>query len=609
MSDKSKKYTKYAIIAIIVVSFMFFGIYSTIMSRKSYVAKVDGTKISMQQFNNYLSKRRQQILMNVQDDPERQKQALTFIETSQFQNLALNEMVNEIIINKFLKSYNIHINPEIVAGYVKTMDVFQKDGKFDKAYFDQYLSYTGLNQHQFLKGQVPEIEQQIFGYLLSPMQVPQNTLAAEYTKALGMTRNVEVLTIKDPEPTIPSDDELQKFYETKKSQFIEKPKHYVKLLYIDDYIDKHSEIFQATPEAIEKYFNQNYSGKVVKMYFVEFDDESQANKVYEIAKKQGISLQSILETLLKKPINNVIKSGFISSDDIQEPEIISVAKEMKIGNVTPVIKVQKKFFIAQITDIQEERFVDVKHNEVIGEKISHERKCNNAGIYTAKLKEELQTGASFEAVALKYGLPISAKIMVNQETGQVADEQTNQPITINQKLLDHILDNTDTSYGYVININEKTCSYVVYKQERVTAERIKSLPEVRGEIIFMYNKEKILKQKLQVAESITGQVKSLKTSLSGYAIQGDFEQLTVTAKDVLGSKVLNHSVGDIFFDSTQDGKVYVMKIIAEKHFTESVNDEEVNNNSQNIANIYYNDFLQALIQDLQTKYKVERRTF
>ena len=140
----SKK-LKYAVIAVVVVSFMFFGIYSTIAARKSYVAKVDGIKITMQEFNRYASNRKQQIFSNVEGDVVRQKQAMEFIQSKQFEEFVLNEMINTLVISKFLKENGVDIKPQVIAGYVRNMATFQKEGKFDAVYFKQYLKYLNMN--------------------------------------------------------------------------------------------------------------------------------------------------------------------------------------------------------------------------------------------------------------------------------------------------------------------------------------------------------------------------------------------------------------------------------------------------------------------------------
>lgn len=179
----SKK-LKYAVIAVVVISFMFFGIYSTIASRKAFVAKVDGIKITTQEFNKYLSNRKQQIFQNVQGDEARYSQALAFVENPQFQQFVLNEMINTLVISKFLKENGIGINIETVAEHVKTLASFQKDGKFDADYFKQYLKYMGVSEYDFLKNLIPEFEQNIFGLLVAPLKIESDALATEYAKAL-----------------------------------------------------------------------------------------------------------------------------------------------------------------------------------------------------------------------------------------------------------------------------------------------------------------------------------------------------------------------------------------------------------------------------------------
>ncbi|MDA0617264.1 MAG: SurA N-terminal domain-containing protein, partial [Proteobacteria bacterium] len=550
--------------------------------------------------------RKQQIFSNVEGDVVRQKQAMEFIQSKQFEEFVLNEMINTLVISKFLKENGVDIKPQVIAGYVRNMATFQKEGKFDAVYFKQYLKYLNMNEYDFLKQQIPEIEQNVFGQLLSVLQIGEaGHLQEEYAKALKRERGIEVLTLNVPVIKKPTDDELNKFYQIHKEKFIEKPQHYVTVSYIDDYISKHTNVFHATPSMIANYYNDSYMGKVMKLYYVEIADEGKANIIHSITTKQGISLQSAVETMLKKPVHHIQSNGFASSNDIDDARIISAIRDLNIGNITPIIKIDSKLYIAQIIDIQEEEFLNRESSKAINNEIMHQRKCNNVKVYTEKLRQEFESGVSFDTVSLKYGLPISASIVVDENDGKVRNEQNGKPIIISQKLVEHVLSNNDTLYGNILNINEKTCSFVVYKQERITKERIKTLPEVRGEILQMYEAWKISQDTKATAENILQQVTSLKTDLSGYISYGAVLKRQVQLSDAIGSEVFAKSIGDVFIYNNGTN-LQIIRIMNEKHYDGNVTEQDIHNNAQNLQNAYYNSFLKELINKLYKEYKVKR---
>ena len=117
------------------------------------------------------------------------------IVNSQF---VLNEMVNTLVISKFLKENDLNVSVETIAQHIKTLATFQKDGKFDTEYFKQYLKYMGVSEYDFLKNLIPELEQNIFGILLAPLQIQGGILVEEYTKSLKRSREIDILTIAKP---------------------------------------------------------------------------------------------------------------------------------------------------------------------------------------------------------------------------------------------------------------------------------------------------------------------------------------------------------------------------------------------------------------------------
>ncbi len=597
------KSIKYAIIAVIIVSFLFFGIYGAIASRQSYVAKVDGTKITVQKFNRYATDRRQNILSNAKEDPTRQARAVAFVQSEQFTQLVLNEMINALVISKFLTDGNMPIDVEVVAEYIKTNSVFQKEGKFDDEYFKDYIKYYGKSEYDFLDSKIPQLEQDIFGYLLSPMQVQSEVLYEEYAKALKRVRDIKILTINTPEVQIPSDDILRKIYEQNKHKFIAKPQHYVTLSYVDEYIKSHTNIFNATPNMIAKYYNKEYMGRVVSFYYAKFTDESQAKKARLIVKKQGISLQSIIETMLKNPVHHIADSGKDISSQVNDSNVLSVVKDLSVGSVTDIVQIGEEFYLAQILNVHEEEFSH--ENIAIGNTIAEKRRCNNARIYVEKIKEELQAGVSFEGVVLKYGLPISQRAVINEGDRQVYDANTNKPLYANKSLVEHILNDDNASYGHVVNIDDESCSYVVYKKNKILNERFKTLPEVRGEVISIYQKDVQFQEMEKTAKYIVEQISLLNTELSEYKSYGKLHKEKVYVSGNSKSQIFQKPVGSALY-VVNNGIVDVITINNETQYGGNISKEDKKASSQSFREIYYKSFLGSMVADLYKNYNVEK---
>ena len=606
---KITKHIKYFVISIVILSFAFAGIYQTIATNQPYVAKIDGKKITVQEYNEYLSKRRTEILSNSMTEKDIYIQALSFVESEQFSKLALNEMVNRIVIHKFLTENNIYVNTEIVANYIKTLPVFQKNNKFDSEYLKQYLKYANISQYEFLQNQIPQVEQTLFQNLVSPTNIQSQTLAKKYAIALKKEKNIEILQIHSTNQPTFSQNDLKKVYEKNKNNFIEKPQHFVTISYIDDYINKNLNIFNSNSEAIINYYNEGFMGKVVDFYYTEFRDEKTAQTVQSIVQKQGISLRTLTDEIKKEKPASIIKNEELSSEKTEDTILLKAISKLSEGNVTNVIKKDKSYIVLQITKIHEEKFTHIANSQQ--NQVAQQRRCHNANIYIEKIKEELSSGPSFESVSLKYGFPISKEIKFDSSTGNVYDANTNIPVQINQTLKEHIMQNKDTQYGNVVIMDKTTCSYAIYQQNRIEPQRFKTLDEVRGEVIAIFTQEQQLAELENSAKTIIGQMKSLKTQLNSYSNQGIFFNATVSLENTPSQEIFNHKIGEVFYildnKTNSTPSVLIIKINSEKPFFGEISQEELENAKQFTSQSYNTAFVKTFMENLYKKYKVTTR--
>ena len=608
LNSKVLNYLKYTIIAVVVVSFVFFGIYEAILSSQPYVASIDGVKITTKEYSDYKNKRRTDIMAGAVANKQIYAQALEFVESAQFSKIILNEMINKVIIHKFLIENNIKVTHKIAAEYVKTLPPFQKDGKFNSEYFKQYLNYINITEYEFLNSQIPQIEQMLFDQFLSSTKINSSIFAQKYSLALKKERNIETLTIKsDKNFTIP-EEELKKIYEQNKDAFIQKPQHFVSISYIDDYIKQNLNIFSANEEEISKYYNENFTGNVVEFYFAKFKDEKSAQTAQSIVKKQGISLRSVVDAMKKQGVNVVGAQG--SSEKIENKSIMRGILNLTTGSVTNVIFDEKAYFVAQVTKIQESPRLRSGDSEV--QELAQQRKCYNANIYIEKIKQELDSGASFESVALKYGFPLSLQVRIDTQTGDVFDINNNLPATLDEKFKSVIIKNMDTQYGSIIAIDEKKCSYAVYQQHRIEPQRIKTLDEVRGQVIAMYLEQKKLEDITKIANGIVGQVKTLKTSLNSYSSQGVFESKSVSILQAQNKEIFKHKIGDAFYfissDENNEKVAIVVKINSDTKFEGVVSDDELANAGNIVSQVCYGAFTSELMAELYANYSVKMRS-
>jgi peptidyl-prolyl cis-trans isomerase D len=119
------------ILGIIIVPFALFGIDSYLSSIGSniYVAKVDGTEISVQQYKNTEDRIREQMLASGEKDQE-------LFKTPAFKKAILENLISSELVSQSIKKNNFVISDAQLSAYIVGMPDFQENGKFSQAKYE-----------------------------------------------------------------------------------------------------------------------------------------------------------------------------------------------------------------------------------------------------------------------------------------------------------------------------------------------------------------------------------------------------------------------------------------------------------------------------------------
>ena len=604
-NDNVSKYLKYSIIGLVVGSFAFLGIYEVLTTSQSYIASIDGVKITQQEFSQYSNARRSEIMSGATANKEVYTQASNFVESKQFFSMVLNEMVNRVVIHKFLTENGIKVTHKTVAIHIKSLPFFQKDGKFSPEYMSQYLKYINTSEYDFINNQVPQVEQAIFEQVISATKLQSTTFASKYAIAQKKIRNIETLTIIPNSTVQISETALKKLYDQQKKNFVQKPQHFVSISYIDDYIKDNVNVFSASSQELLSYYNDSFAGSIVDFYLADFGDMKSAITAQSIVKKQGISLNSVVDAMKKQGVK--VNGVDTNSEKIENKAILHTILNRTAGGVTDIISDGKKHFVVQVLKVSEPtRFTE---SGTQAQELAMQRKCSNVNIYIEKIKQELNSGASFEAVALKYGFPLSTQMRIDAQTGLAFDVNTNLPVQIDDKFRDGIINNSDTQYGNIVMIDAKTCSYAVYQQNRIEPLRTKTLDEVRGQVISMYVENQKLEELHNSAKRIVGQVQSTKSHLDSYSTHGIIERKSISVGDG-HADIFNHKIGDVFYYISGEGdqKIgVIVRVNSDTKFTGQIDENDVVASRNNTQDLYYSAFAREFLGELRREFRVKIR--
>lgn len=133
-----------ALLALITIPFALFGIdsYLSQAGNNVAIAKVNGSDISIQEYSNALQNLRNRLQSEGKVDPAE-------LDNPQVKMLVLDQLINQQLLEKEIKSANYAISDAQLATYITGMPSFQKDGKFSQELYDELLQQNQLTPKKF----------------------------------------------------------------------------------------------------------------------------------------------------------------------------------------------------------------------------------------------------------------------------------------------------------------------------------------------------------------------------------------------------------------------------------------------------------------------------
>ena len=293
--DRAQGWFAYAIVILISIPFALWGIQEYVGGGTDpVVAKVGSVEITQRSMesslNNYRANLRQQFGGKI---PE-------FFNDDMLRQQVLNEMIQEALLTQQVDNLNIRAGDDMVRQQVRSMQVFQRDGVFDKDEYERVMRSQGRNINAF-------------------------------TENLRMSLGTELLTGAISTSAFVTDAEIDALIFRKNQQRV------VSWLMID--ADSYKDQVEIGDSDIETYYNENKQNfrrpERVKLEYVELNhaalsadisiNEEQLRESYEERKSEFISP----ETRTARHI--LIKVGGDVSDDDAKVEALKLLDEIKAG--------------------------------------------------------------------------------------------------------------------------------------------------------------------------------------------------------------------------------------------------------------------------------------
>lgn len=223
MLEKFRSYaqTKAAqiILALILIPFALFGIdsYLNQAGNNLSIAKVNGYKIALPEYNRAIEKVRNRIMS------EGKKVDPAMFDSFEFKESVIDGLITKQLLNNDIKKSQFRITDQQLSQYIIGMPEFQKDGKFSQEVYDKVLQNNQLTPKKFEESIRNDLLiQQVRDGLQKLIFIPPNNLA-ETLRATSQQREISIAEFKTKEYMTKSniaEKDIQAFYDQNKSKFL-----------------------------------------------------------------------------------------------------------------------------------------------------------------------------------------------------------------------------------------------------------------------------------------------------------------------------------------------------------------------------------------------------
>ena len=592
------------LIGVLILSFAVWGIQDIFGNYKKTVAiEIDDYEISIDdlvmEYNNQISTISSQL-----------NKQITLKESLDLgiNEIALENLIRKLVLQIEINKLKLGISDDFIAEKIINDELFHSNGNFNKARYEQLLSYAGFDDESFLQSEINSNKQnQLFNIIAGSTHIP--TALHQIINDFNNTKRIIEYT-KIPKSKIrvktPSERELKEFYEKFQKGYRKSETRDFDAIIINP--NSLKEKIEISSLQVENYFNENKDSFSIEenrdLYQFFFDDLIIANKFYEASKETG------LKQIISEFGINMVDShlGIISKELILDEEVAKIAFLQPNNTVSQPIDGMlgiSVIYVNEIYDATTPTLDDVY--ETIFDELSLQEATTLMDELYFEIEEQFLDGQSLYDVAQTFDLGISSfeKIDING-----IDINDNEIASIkNEKLLKKLF---TTNLDDYIEVTEADDSFIWIKLNSINEPYIKTFKNVRNfvtkDMIDKRKNEKeteivnLLKDRLEKDLEVTSVLSEYETSIQStepFSRNNPIKEFT----DEFNDRILSSDLGGVIVGKSNEdilvGKV--VEIIPNKDNLLS-RDAKFNDN---INMQFKNDLFEQFLISIEENYEIK----
>ncbi len=512
------------ILALIVVPFALFGIdsYLNQAGGQVAVAKVDGQKISLQEYSNAVENARNYL------QSQGQKVDSTLLESPAFKQSILDSIITRRLVEGAIQDYRFKISDEQLSQHILGMPEFQNNGKFSEDTYNQLLSQNKLTPAKFEQNirkdmAVQQVREGLSSLVFMPQKVAEQALVSEFEQREVTVAEVKVMDFMNQVNVTP--EQVQAYYNQHKTKFIApaKVKLQFALLSAAGLVGQVS----VTDEEVKQDYEENaakYQGNEQRQashILIGFNSNATAEEKAAAKEKA----ESILKQVKANPKNfeklaiefsqdtgSAAKGGDLGSfgRGAMVKPFENAAFSMKVGDISDLVESEFGYHIIKLTGITGESsdFDSMKL------KIKAELLFQKAQAKYAELADDFgntvyEQSGSLEPVAKKFNVQVQTTPAMTKD--EIAKFFKNERLA-SLVFSDEVLKEKRNTEAVEISPNNLIAARAV----EFTPEAPRSFDEVKGGIEALLKSEAASKLVKQKGEALLADLKA------GKAVDADW---------------------------------------------------------------------------------------
>ena len=424
--DNSQGWIAKTIIGVIVVLMALTGFDAIIQSTSNSqnAADVNGEKITQSSLNAAVDMQRRQLIQQFGKDFD-----ASLLDDKLLRQASLDSLVDRTLLLQGAKEAGMGFSDASLDQLILQTPVFQVDGKFNAARFDQILQQQGMGRMEFRERLKQDVLVSQLQASLAASNFVTDAELENFVRLDKQTRDFASQTIHiDTKSVDISDDELKVYYDEHKDQYMSPEQVVV------EYVELRKESFFAQAEASDEELQALYQKEIANLaeqrraahILLEVNDklsdEQAKAKLAEVAErlKQGEDFAKLAEEVSQDPgsASNGGDLGF-AGPGVYDPEFEKSLYALKKDEVSAPVRSSFGWHLIKLLDVQAP---EVPSFDSLKAKLEREVKAQQVEQRFVEAAKELEE-ASFEASDLaqpaqELGLQVQTSGAFGREGGE-----------------------------------------------------------------------------------------------------------------------------------------------------------------------------------------------